>query len=648
MPDGNVTAPKQADAKAAEQTRRTLAFDQIVRSSLNPRKHFDPAAIAELAEGIAKVGLLQNLTVRPHPKQPGKFELISGETRHRAIEKLIAEKRAAADAQWPVVVVQVDDLTALTMSIAENTQRKNLTPLEEAEGFKKAIGMGGTTKDLAAATGMTIRNVQLRLALLADLTPKVQAALRDGRISLEHARELTKAPAKRQDSILDRIVPPGKKIDDPDDAFSYEDIVTAEHLKAELRRDCVPARVALFDPKLYKGKATVDPDDGEKFFEDPDEFAKLQKAAIEAKGKELAKAWPAGVEFVGDHDWNAEQLAKGELPHGWKKASNETIAAGKAAALFGAHDGRFVVVEGVVKASDRAETHDALPGVPQPKKIAGAAAPAKPEEIPVSAAREALVVRTHALQTAVAADVNHAKRLVVLALLGESDIARIKGDSRDAMGFSGSMIPAPAVDDALKAFAKLGIKENLDGEKLWAAIMTLGPNQLDRLFANLVASNVSVESNYANDCWPETDELAIARSVKANPALNFQIGEEFLGRLKKGQLLRIVADLKLEGDPRFAKGAAALTGTVIRKIILDAGDKLKGYVPVWCRFVPEAEMKAALKATPKIDATEAKKTIAAVAKEKPAATAKATAKPKPAPKPKGKAPAKAKSKSKGK
>ncbi len=658
MPDGNVTTP--APNKATEQTRRTLAFDQIVRSSLNPRKHFDPAAIADLADSIAKIGLLQNLTVRQHPKQAGKFELIAGEQRHRAIEKLIAEKRIDTTTQWPVAVKELDDLTAMAVALAENVARNELTPLEEADAFKKMIDLGATTDTLAVRVGKTVRFVQLRLALLKDLSPKALAALREGRITLEHARELTKAPAKRQDSILGRIVPPGKKIEDPDDAFEYEDIITAEHLKAELRRDTIPARFALFDPKLYKGGVNVDPDDAESYFDDPDAFAKLQKAAIEAKGKELAKAWPGGVEFVGDHDWRAERfaelLAKGGLLDGWKKASKETIAAGKAAAIFGAHDGKFIVATGVVKASDRADDHDPLPGVPQPKKTAGAAAPAaqKPEEIPAGAAREALVVRTHALQTAVVADINHAKRIVILGLLGAAGIARIKSDHRGQMGFSGAGAPELQIKKTLDDFAKLGLKEMSapgasDRTRLWNLICGLTSQQLDRLFSCLVASNVSVESNYAGDCWPKADELAIARSVRANPADTFKIDAEFLGRLKKGQLLRVVADLKLEGDPRFAKGADALTGTVIRKIILDAGDKLKGYVPVWCRFVLEAEMKAALKATPKIDATEAKKTLARVVNEKSAEKI-AAAKPKakaPA-KPKAKAPAKAKPKSKGK
>lgn len=602
---------------------QALRWDAIERSPLNPRKRFDEAEIAALADAIAADGLLQNLVVRPHPAAKGKFELLAGERRHRAIAKLIETGRADPARLWPARVTPCEDREAMMLALAENVARKDLTPLEEAEAFRRMLGLKLSKEEIARAAGCTPRQVELRVKLLTALTPKALAALKEGRISLEHARELTKAPPKRQDSILDRIVPPGRKVDDPEEAFTYDEIVTAEQLRAELRRDSVPASEAVFDPALYKGARFVDPDDGAAFFEDPDEFEKLQKAAIEAKGKALAARNAGGVEFVGDA-WRAEALKKGNLPYGWAKAPKDVAAAGKASALFGILGGKFVVVEGLAKTRERSGSGDSetetLANVPGAKKQPGAPAPAKPEDIPVGAARQALTVRTHAIQTAIAADVTHAKRAVVFALLGDRDIVRIQ----DGLASDGKGTIAPAVAAILDRFAKRGFKRNewAAGERQgrrWATIAALTPADLDALFAALVAQATSVESGYARDCWPEADELVIAATVKADPAATFALDADFLAKLKKGQLLRIVADLKLEADPRFAKGSDDLTATVIRKIILDAGAKLKGYVPVWCRFEAEAAMKAQLKATPKIGGKAAQASVAKIAAEKPAA-----------------------------
>jgi hypothetical protein len=431
------------------------------------------------------------------------------------------------------------------------------------------------------------------------LSPKALAALKDGKISLEHARELTKAPPKRQDSILGRIVPPGTKIDDPDDGYGHAAIVTAEELKAELRRDSVRVAEAVFDPALYKGARFVDPDDGTEYFEDIDAFEKLQKAAIAAKGKELAAKHGGRVEYL--DDWRAENLAEGKIAWPWEKMRKGEE--GQAYALFAVHAGKFVVVEGVVNSTERRAAPSSPDGATGKAGGDRFAAP-KPEELPPGAARQALTVRTHAIQTAVAADgangAAHAKRLVVFAWLAGDNIVRLSRQDR------GAITRAPAVEKVLAEFAKLGLRDDApDTEKMWSRIAQLAPAMLDKLFAALVAAQCSVEFPAATACWPEDDELAIAATVKADPRATFRLDDEFLKKLKKAQLLRIVADLRLEADPRFAKGSDDLTATVIRKIILDAGKALDGYVPVWCRFEPEAAMKAHLKATPKIGAEAA-------------------------------------------
>lgn len=613
MPDGTIFPPLP-DAPI-----RSLRWDQIERSPLNPRKRFDDAEIEALAGAIAADGLLQNLVVRPHPKLKDKFELLAGERRHRAIGKLIETGRADPARLWPARVTPCEDREALMLALAENVARKDLTPLEEAEAFRRMLDLKLSKEQIAKAAGCTPRQVELRVKLLTALSPKALAALKDGKISLEHARELTKAPPKRQDSILDRIVPPGTKLDDPDHGYGHGAIVTAEALRAELRRDSVRIAEAVFDPALYKGPRFVDPDDGTEYFEDIDKFEKLQAAAIEAKRKELAAKHGGRVELLEHH--YARGLAEGRVPWPWEKMRKGQE--GEAYVLLAVVDGKFVVHEGVVRErQSRPAPSRAAPSNPNGPGATAAKPEPKPEEIPAGAARQALTIRTIALQTAIAADVTHAKRCAVLALLGADKAVRIEGEFRRRQ--PSEQACAPAVKAVLDKFAKRDLKpggNDIPGAartaRLWTAIVSLTPGELDALFAALVAHATTFESNYAPDCWPEADELAIAATVKADPRATFQLDDEFLKKLKKGQLLRIVADLKLEADPRFAKGSDDLTATVIRKIILDAGKALDGYVPVWCRFEPEAAMKAQLKATPKIGAQAAKATIAALVRQSP-------------------------------
>jgi ParB/RepB/Spo0J family partition protein len=605
-----------------------LRWDAIERSPLNPRKRFDEAEIEALAGAIAADGLLQNLVVRPHPKLKDKFELLAGERRHRAIGKLIETGRADPARLWPCRVTPCEDREAMMLALAENVARKDLTPLEEAEAFQRMLGLKLSKEEIAKAAGCTPRQVELRVKLLTALSPKALAALKDGKISLEHARELTKAPPKRQDSILGRIVPPGTKVDDPDHGYGHGAIVTAEELKAELRRDSVPAGEAVFDPALYKGARFIDPDDGVVYFEDIDEFEKLQAAAIEAKRKELAAKNGNRVEVL--EGWHARSLAQGKLDWPWEKMRKGQE--GEAYVLLAVDAGRFIVKEGVVKVGGYGnESSNARKASNQRADTSAEAPSAKPDEIPVGAARHALTIRTHAIQSAIAADgangATHAKRLVVFAWLAGDDPLRFSRQGRWAI------TRAPAIKKTLADFAKLGLRDDADDtEKMWGRIVALTPAKLDALFAALVAAQFSVESPAATQCWPEDDELAIAATLKADPRDTFQLDAEFLAKLKKGQLLRIAADLKLEADPRFAKGSDHLTASVLRKIILDPGPAgLMGYVPIWCRFEPEAAMKAQLKATPKIGAQAAKATIAKIAAT-PAKPPKAAKAGKPTPK----------------
>jgi ParB family chromosome partitioning protein len=158
-------------------------LDKIVPNPLQPRRVFTDAELSDLAASIKANGLLQPLVVRPSPGSSGRFELIAGERRFRAITKL-----GWHDA--PVLVREATDETLLVLALVENLQREALNALEEAEGYlalSETFGM--TQSDIAAAVGKD-RSTVANLIRLLKLPPSVRKLLEEGTLSAGHARAL--------------------------------------------------------------------------------------------------------------------------------------------------------------------------------------------------------------------------------------------------------------------------------------------------------------------------------------------------------------------------------------------------------------------------------------------------------------------------
>lgn len=154
-----------------------VAVAQLRPSPFNPRKLFDPEALAELAASLRQVGVLEPLLVRPVAAADHTpcFEIVAGERRYRAAQ--LAEL-----AEVPCLVRELDDATALEHAVLENLQRQDLQPLEEAEGFAALIERGGyTVAQLAERLGKSVRHVYGRLAL-RKLAPELVEAIATGRL----------------------------------------------------------------------------------------------------------------------------------------------------------------------------------------------------------------------------------------------------------------------------------------------------------------------------------------------------------------------------------------------------------------------------------------------------------------------------------
>lgn len=174
------------DEAAPEAEVRKIPVDALVPNPHQPRKEFAEAELEELATSIDENGLLQPLVVRPVGADRAgaqRYELVAGERRFRAV-------RSLGWAEVPVVVRDVDDHTLLVLALVENLQREELNPLEEAEGYRTlADSFGFTQAQIAASVGKNRSTVANMLRLLG-LPPSVRELLRDGSISMGHARAL--------------------------------------------------------------------------------------------------------------------------------------------------------------------------------------------------------------------------------------------------------------------------------------------------------------------------------------------------------------------------------------------------------------------------------------------------------------------------
>ena len=158
-----------------------------------PRRHFDPAGLQELAASIVQYGVLQPLTVR---RQDGGYVLVAGERRLRAA-------KLAGLAEVPCIVMAVDEAQSGMLALVENLQRRDLDFIEEAEGLARLMRLYGLSQEQAALrVGKSQSAVANKLRLLRH-SPKVLDALREHHLSERHARALLRLPT--EEARLDAV-----------------------------------------------------------------------------------------------------------------------------------------------------------------------------------------------------------------------------------------------------------------------------------------------------------------------------------------------------------------------------------------------------------------------------------------------------------
>ncbi len=174
-------APGEAPASGGA-ALRMLALANIKPLPGNPRKHFDEAALQELAASIATRGVIQPIIVRPHPDGQG-FQLVAGERRWRAAQK-------ARLHEIPALVRTLSDREVMALALIENLQREDLNPVEEARAYQRLAEEEGMIQVDIAKMVEKSRSHIANMQRLTTLPDPVLDLVEQGKLSVGHVRAL--------------------------------------------------------------------------------------------------------------------------------------------------------------------------------------------------------------------------------------------------------------------------------------------------------------------------------------------------------------------------------------------------------------------------------------------------------------------------
>jgi len=165
------------------ENKSTISISSIVRNKYQPRKKIEKESLEELTSSIKERGIIQPIIVRKSDDQDEKFEIVAGERRWQAAQN-------AGLHEVPAVVIKADNLKSLEFAIVENVQRKDLNPIEEAEGYKRLIDdFNYDQEKVAKFIGKSRAHISNCLRLLS-LPQKIIEYIIDEKISQGHAKIL--------------------------------------------------------------------------------------------------------------------------------------------------------------------------------------------------------------------------------------------------------------------------------------------------------------------------------------------------------------------------------------------------------------------------------------------------------------------------
>lgn len=186
--------------QSVEKNITLVALANVQPSNYNPRKNFDEASLAELAESIRQQGVLQPIGVRPIADD--RLEIVFGERRYRA-------SLMAGLEEIPAIVMEISDETAEEMAVTENLQRKDVTPIEEANAYQKLIDSGRhDVQSLAVQFGKNENYIRTRLKFVS-LIPEIARLLEQDEITISVATEICRYGEDIQREVHDKHLKDG-------------------------------------------------------------------------------------------------------------------------------------------------------------------------------------------------------------------------------------------------------------------------------------------------------------------------------------------------------------------------------------------------------------------------------------------------------
>jgi ParB family chromosome partitioning protein len=202
-PPAPASTAEPAQPPEAREGVRRVSLDRIHPCPFQPRKEFSPETLRELADSIREQGIVQPLIVR---ERNGHLELIAGERRWRAAQLL-------GLAEVPIIVRAADDRAVLELALIENLQRENLNPLEEAQGYAQLIEQFQLKQEEVATKVGKSRAVVANALRLLKLAPPIQGYIRDGRLSVGHAKVILGLVGEKQQKLAaERIIKEGLNV----------------------------------------------------------------------------------------------------------------------------------------------------------------------------------------------------------------------------------------------------------------------------------------------------------------------------------------------------------------------------------------------------------------------------------------------------
>lgn len=560
----------------------SVPFSALLAPKGNPRRAFDKKAIKGLAQSIKRDGVLQNLVVRPEGK--GTYRVLAGKRRFLALKHLTDQGEIDHGYRVPIRLVSDKASKADVDRIAtvENVQREALDPIDEAEAFAQLLTKGAKAEDIAAETGVSVPTIRKRLAL-ADLAPEVKDAVRAKALPLSLAEALTLAPQAEQKGLLKEIKRYGH--------------IDARQLRSHILDEKPSVATAIFPVEKYKSTFTKDlfAEKETTYFDDREQFATLQKEAVEAQAEALRKEF-AWVEVATEHTvpWWQYRESKAKEPKG--------------AIIHLSPSGRVEVRKGLVK-----QEVDQSVVKPERKKE-------KPKERPAysrTTLRYANAHKTLATQMALMENPRKAKEATAILLLGGCPGAAISLKAHEALRAlakqPGSSNAYELIDTcAQKLLGKLGVRaETKDGPPSWArlhdaagdwtpaisSIRSLSGVELDALIAMLVILCLGVEHMEAAE--PEgTFFSGLAKDLALDMRKVWTPDAVFLAGLQRDDLLKVADDCGASRKhPGLAKATkkelvATLSSyfkrTADPKATLDEYDaKGRAWLPGCMRLVPQ-------------------------------------------------------------